>query len=311
MPAFECCFFFGFYFVYILPAIFLRWGFLRSGLVWSLIDLRRHRCILEHFNTECRFLIFSLAFEALMLNTICAILTLQFDVGGVVKHWSPTSRSMLALAFVFNAAGHFVSMCTVKMLPLLLRIVCDMLVEDMCCFQKEVDTLVTSSWSGGDGSSKNLLEELHSQENWLRIRVAAANKTMEPVLFFVTASQLLMIAGMTLLLVRGVMNKMTIVINCIFAFLALQHSGWLVSVLHGTARVGDRWHHIVDDLNTPALCSSTAAVLGGVPLAERLSQLRYMGIVLAEWTITSSTVTSVTFTLASGLFLTALGILIQ
>ena len=41
-----------------------------------------------------------------------------------------------------------------------------------------------------------------------------------------------------------------------------------VSVLRSVARVGDGWHHIIEDLNTPALCASTAAVLPGGDLGR-------------------------------------------
>eukprot|EP00931_Biecheleriopsis_adriatica_P009084 TRINITY_DN110194_c0_g1_i1.p1 TRINITY_DN110194_c0_g1~~TRINITY_DN110194_c0_g1_i1.p1 ORF type:complete len:459 (-),score=49.98 TRINITY_DN110194_c0_g1_i1:101-1339(-) len=290
-------------FVLVLGSYIMRWHILKSGLLWSLMDPETHKNSLHQFEVEVRALWMTLPVEGVVLSALCVGLGILVDVAGRVAVYGDLCRNLGIVCFSPNVFLHCFVAGTVKFSPLALRAICSTLAEDLQRFHHAVEDIVLATdWDSPDSCAK-LLNNLQHLELHLRTRFTLANKTLEPLLGF-TLSCLTSVTLLALiLLVRTHRQGQHFLAVGLWGAIGLQYAFLLISVLRSAARVGDSWQQIVDAFNTPMMCSRTASVLSGVPIAQRLAELRYMGVVLNGHAVTSSAVSSLLFTLTSGLFL--------
>jgi len=303
MPVTEACIlYFAMLFV-IGGSFFSRWNILKSGLIWSLMEPEVHKQSLKQFEAEVRALWVGLPVEGCLLSGLAVVLGAVVDVAGRVAEYGESCRNVFLVFMCFSVFNHCFVAGTTKLLPLIIRAVCSTLAEDLKHFHSAVEGSSQAAVTDTLAGAGRFLEDLQQHEVHLRTRFAAANKAIEPMVRWVLLSLFFVTFLSLILIVRTHRQGQQALVVALWAFIGLQHSFLLVSVLLSVARVGDMWNEVVEDVNTPVICSRTACVLSGVPLAQRLGELRCMGIVLNGHTIYSSTVSSLIFTLSSGLFL--------
>eukprot|EP00931_Biecheleriopsis_adriatica_P012620 TRINITY_DN11381_c0_g1_i2.p1 TRINITY_DN11381_c0_g1~~TRINITY_DN11381_c0_g1_i2.p1 ORF type:complete len:427 (-),score=64.68 TRINITY_DN11381_c0_g1_i2:233-1513(-) len=323
-----------------LVMICTRWRFLQSGILFncaeeealSLPEAPVYAQILGAYSTKSRNIIVFNLMESVVIYGAISVIGLHLDVNGRAALLDETSRMLLWIGnFASMFLLHPVTHATIKGLPILFMATYDLAIEEMRQFHGRVDALFAKATEVGiiqsasskqpSGSSATqpecweaeVLAELQQLEHGLRTHLAVVNQVLSPQVGSVVACILVfMYVTAVVAITQFQVNRddMSLPIPSIFfGWVSCMMCAMAINILRAAARVGDRWHQLVDNLNTPVLCVRSTAVLGK-PLAERLLQLQDVGICIWGCVLNSRTVFSMAATMISSLALALLGTLI-
>lgn len=282
----------------------IRWSFLKSGILWSLVkDLETGRQVLRDYNAKSRSLLCYVFVESLLMNVPMAHFGIAADVGGRISSLQESSIICIWVGLYLNMLLlQPLTQLNIKAIPMLFVAVYDLLVEDIQHFHHNVDALFTED----SRSAETVINELQHHEHALRMRLASVNNVVGPGLAAVLGVYFAVMCTCTLLAIAALKRGGDeLLLAGLYAFIVVVCFAVVVMLLRGTARVGDSWLYVIHDLDTPLICVRSASILG-LPIADRLKQ-QHAGIQISGCAITSETVFSVASNITGGLFLAVLG----